>query len=207
MPSKLNQNQQDSQGDRQEQRGEPTQARVGDDETEEHKRVAREVKATQGKHPPPPTTLAKHGQEYDNKTGACEAAHANTLAVEPLPNNTVPGLGEYHPPPEHLTHDTANEHDTHTVSLSHQEESGGDNTSQLPKRDMIGQLVHELDAQQEGHEDWAREMEMELKGTTHGEYIQAGYMDPTPAPPPLLPGPHHNPHLSRPLLISCNDFQ
>jgi len=107
------------------------------------------------------------------------------LAVELPPNNTVPG--EYHPPPKHLVHDTSNKHNTRAVSLSHQEESSGDNASQLPKHDTIGQLAHELDAQREGRRDWAREMEMELKGTTQGEYIQAGYMDPTPAPPPPAP--------------------
>ena len=97
------------------------------------------------------------------------------------------------PPPEHLTHDAVNEHDTRAVLLGHQEESSGNFASQLPKCDVIGQLVHELNAQREGCGDWAREMETVLKETTQGEYRQAGYIDPTPAPPPLLPGLHHNP--------------
>jgi hypothetical protein len=286
-PSESNQGQQDNQANGQERRDELTQAGVEDNETGKRERVVGEVAATRGKHPPPPTALVEHNEEHDNETSACEAIHAAVLAVEPPPDDRVPGEykptpppphpqadrlannavpGEYHPPPslstpttthaqftplpplhpgsttaqlgrtteeaeeahrectrpqrglqeeidrrqseqtaeqgahdtyppppEHLTHDAVNEHDTRAVLLSHQEESGGDIASQSPKRDAIGQLAHELNALREGREDWAIEMEIVLKETTQGEYRQAGYMDPTPVPPPLLPGLHHNP--------------
>jgi len=53
--------------------------------------------ATWGKHPPPSTALVEHDEEHNNETGAYEAVHVNALAVEPPPNDMVPG--EYHPPP------------------------------------------------------------------------------------------------------------
>ena len=64
---------------------------------QELEREAGEVEVPQGKHSKPPTALAEHGEEHDNKVGAHKVVHATMLAVEPPPNDAA--LGMYHPPP------------------------------------------------------------------------------------------------------------
>ena len=154
--------------------------------------------------PPPPLHLGSATAQLGLTTEEAEEAHQECTRpqrglqeeIDRRQDERTAEWGAhdmYPPPPEYLMHDAVNEHDTSAVSLGHQEESDGDIASQSPERDAIGQLAHKLDAQREGREDWAMEMEMVLKETTQSEYRQAAYMNPTPVPPPLLPGLHHTP--------------
>jgi len=63
---------------------------------EEHEHVAGEVKVPQGKLTPPPLALVGH-EGHDNELRTHGIVHADASAVEPPPNNEVPG--EYRPPP------------------------------------------------------------------------------------------------------------
>ena len=122
----------------------------------------------------PTPTLSSHEAPSLNANQSHDHDATQTRA-EQIVNDVA--SGEYHPPPEHLMHDTVDEHDTHAVLFGCREEGGGDTASQLPEGDAIGQLTHELNAQWEDRGAWAAEIERELEGTTQGEYIQAGCYD------------------------------
>jgi hypothetical protein len=74
------------------------------------------------------------------------------------------------------------------VSLDHHEEPG-DVASAAPEDDAIEQLAREHIASGGTSRSWAEEMEreMEMPLEPQGEYMQTGYLNPTPAPSPPAP--------------------
>jgi hypothetical protein len=92
----------------------------------------------------------------------------------------------HYPPPEHLTDDITSNHNTHIVLSNHHEEPASTANAE-PRDDTIGRLAHELGVPREAYEDWADETNRLLGYTAQGEYMETGYLDPTPAPSPPAP--------------------
>jgi hypothetical protein len=91
-------------------------------------------------------------------------------------------------PFERDVHTTTNDHDAYVVSSGYHGEPCSGVISPIPKRDVIGQLAHEL-------VNWAEEVDKELDHAIQGEYISTYSTTPTPThslhtPTPPFPPPY-----------------
>jgi hypothetical protein len=82
-----------------------------------------------------------------------------------------------------------NDYNNHVASFGSIDKHGHRAASAEPEPNTIGQptQAQELGLLGHGCRDWAAEMEEEMALEPQGEYLQAGYLDPTPAPPPPAP--------------------
>jgi hypothetical protein len=129
--------------------------------------------------------MSNHG---DTPLGGCQPQLPNPILDTQTPLQL----------PDHDRY-TMSDHGPHTT-LFEDHKYKGSNTPMEPDHNVvIEQLTHKLFTSGNTDASWAEEMEMEMALEPQGEYIQAGYLDPTPAPPPPAPWyPPQSPTLDYP---------